>query len=71
MEEISESYEVHKLPQYAMKLADKFHSFYDACKVIDENNEELTIARLSLINAVRIVLAEVLELIGVGAPSKM
>ncbi|MDD5464373.1 MAG: arginine--tRNA ligase [Candidatus Moranbacteria bacterium] len=71
VEEIAESYEVHKLPQYAMKLADKFHSFYDACKVIDEDNKELTIARLSLINAVRIVLAETLDLIGVDAPSKM
>ncbi len=71
VEEIAESYEVHKLPQYAMKLADKFHSFYAACKVIDEDNAELTNARLFLINAVRIVLAETLELIGVSAPEKM
>ncbi|KKQ53471.1 MAG: Arginine-tRNA ligase [Parcubacteria group bacterium GW2011_GWD2_38_11] len=71
VEEISENYEVHKLPQYAMKLADKFHSFYDACRVIDEENAELTSARLSLINAVRIVLAETLDLIGVDAPEKM
>jgi len=71
IQEISQSYEAHKFPQYAMKLADKFHSFYDACKVIDENNKELTIARLSLINAVRIVLAETLDLIGVDAPEKM
>jgi arginyl-tRNA synthetase len=69
--EISESYEVHKLPQYAMKLADKFHSFYDACRVIDDLEPELTNARLNLINAVRIVLAETLDLIGVSAPDKM
>jgi len=71
VQEISQSYEVHKLPQYAMKLADKFHSFYDACRVIDEENAELTSARLSLINAVRIVLAETLRLIGVNAPEHM
>jgi arginyl-tRNA synthetase len=71
VEVIAENYEVHKLPQYAMKLADKFHSFYDACRVIDEENPELTNARLSLINAVRIVLAETLELIGVSAPKSM
>lgn len=71
VEEISESYAVHKLPQYAMKLADKFHSFYDACRVIDEEAPELTRARLSLINAVRIVLAETMDLIGVSAPEKM
>lgn len=71
VEEISQSYAVHKLPQYAMKLADKFHSFYDACRVIDEENLELTKARLFLSNAVRIVLAETLDLIGVSAPEKM
>ena len=71
VEEISRSYEVHKFPQYAMRLADKFHSFYDACKVIDPENENLTKARLNLINAVRIVLSETLDLIGVEAPQKM
>ena len=71
IEEISESYEVHKLPHYAIKLADKFHSFYDECRVIDEANPELSKARLLLVNAVRIVLAETLELIGVSAPKSM
>ena len=71
IEEISESYEVHKLPHYAIKLADKFHSFYDECRVIDDANPELTKARLLLINAVRITLAETLNLIGVSAPEKM
>lgn len=71
IEEISQSYEVHKFAHYAIRLADKFHSFYDACRVIDEENPELTKARLSLANAVRIVLAETLELIGVDAPEKM
>jgi len=69
--EISESYEVHKLPHYAIKLADKFHSFYAECRVIDEENPELSGARLNLVNAVRIVLAEALRLIGVASPNKM
>ena len=71
VEELAQSYEVHKLPYYAIKLADKFHSFYNACKVIDEENLDLTKARISLITAVRIVLAETLDLIGVSAPEKM
>lgn len=71
VEEITQSYAVHKLPQYAIKLADKFHSFYDACRVIDENNLELTKARLELVRATKIVLAETLNLIGVSAPEKM
>ena len=71
IEEISKSYEVHKLPYYAIKLADKFHSFYNDLTVLDEEKPELTAARLKLVNAVRIVLAETLRLIGVSAPSKM
>jgi len=71
VEELAQSYEVHKLPYYAIKLADKFHSFYNACKVLDSESPELTKARLSLINAVRIVLAETLQLIGVEAPERM
>jgi arginyl-tRNA synthetase len=69
--EIGETYEVHKLPYYAIKLADKFHSFYNACKVIDEENLELTKSRIRLITAVQIVLGETLNLIGVSAPEKM
>ena len=71
VEEIAHNYQVHKLPLYAMKLADKFHSFYGACKVLDEKNSELTRARLNLVNAVKIVLAEALELMGIDAPEKM
>ncbi len=70
-EEITENCEVHKLPHFAMRLADKFHSFYDACRVIDEKNPELSGARQGLANAVKIVLAETLRLIGVSAPEKM
>lgn len=71
IEDISQTYEVHKLPQYAIRLADRFHSFYNDCKVIDEENPEMTKARLFLVNAVRIVLAETLALIGVSAPESM
>jgi len=71
VEEISQNYEVHRLPHYAIKLADKFHSFYNACKVLDSENPELSKARLALVSAVKIVLAETLRLIGVNAPEKM
>lgn len=71
IEEISGSYEVHRLPYYALKLADKFHSFYDSCRVIDEEKPELTKARLKMVDSVRMVLAETLSLIGVDAPQKM
>jgi len=71
VEEIAQSHEVHRLPHYAIKLADKFHSFYNDYRVIDAENPELSEARLNLVNAVRIVLAETLRLIGVNAPEKM
>lgn len=71
VEEIADSHAVHKLPHYAISLADAFHSFYDACRVIDEENSELTKARLMLILAVKTVLGEALDLIGVDAPEKM
>ena len=71
VEDVARSYEVHKLPYYAIKIADKFHSFYNDCKVLDDENLKLTSARLNLINAVRIVLAETLRLMGVNSPNKM
>ena len=71
MEEISANYNVQKLPQYVIKIADKFHSFYNACQVIDDEKPELTTARLKLISAVKIVLSESLNIIGVEAPEKM
>lgn len=69
--EIAESYEVHKLPHYAIRIADKFHSFYNDCRVIDENDPASTAARLRLVAATKIVLAETMRLIGVCAPEKM
>ena len=71
IEEIAEDYAVHKLPHYAIKLADKFHSFYNDLKVINEDNLEISRSRLKLVNAVKIVLAETLRLIGVNAPERM
>ncbi len=62
---------VHQLPQYAVRLADRFHSFYADCKVIDETNAGLSGARLALIGATKAVLGETLRLMGVSAPEKM
>ncbi len=69
--ETAETYEVHKLPYYAIRLADKFHSFYNDLKVIDADSLELSVARLKLIEATKIVLRETLRLIGVSAPDRM
>ena len=62
---------VHALPQYVIRLADRLHSFYADCQVIDTENIKLSSARLALIQATQAVLGETLRLIGVSAPEKM
>mgnify|MGYP001852717839 CR=1 FL=1 len=61
----------HKIANYIQRLAQLFHSFYNECHVIDENNLELSEQRLALVEATRITLANALNLIGVSAPEKM
>jgi arginyl-tRNA synthetase len=69
--ETAEHYTVHHLPQYAIRLADRFHSFYDVCRVIDVDQRSLSEARLRLVKSVILVLGETLHLIGVAAPESM
>lgn len=61
----------HKIANYIQRLAQLFHSFYNECYVIDENNLELSGQRLALVEATRITMANALDLIGVSAPEKM
>ena len=60
----------HLLPFYAQELATVFHRFYRDCRVVSED-VELTRARLKLVRACQIVLANSLDLIGVSAPERM
>ncbi|HWQ60401.1 MAG TPA: arginine--tRNA ligase [Candidatus Fimivivens sp.] len=69
--EVAETGAVHRLPQYAIRLSDRLHSFYADCRVIDEADSPLSSARLALVSAVRTVLAETLRLVGVSSPEKM
>lgn len=59
------------IAEYANLLADRFNSFYNALPVIKAETPELSNARLALVNSVRIVLRNALNLIGVTAPEKM
>lgn len=61
----------HRIANYIQDLAAAFHSFYNAEKVLNQDNKELTEARLALITAVKTTLANELKLIGVSAPEKM
>jgi arginyl-tRNA synthetase len=62
--------EPHHLTYYAQDLATVFHSFYKQCRVISDD-EELTKARLKLVEAAKIVLAKTLHLMGMTAPESM
>ncbi|MEJ5252022.1 MAG: arginine--tRNA ligase [Chthonomonadetes bacterium] len=60
----------HRLTRYSMEVADAFHKFYDTCRVVSDDRS-LTQARLVLVDATRIVLKNVLGLLGVTAPERM
>jgi arginyl-tRNA synthetase len=61
----------HRVALYINDLASSFHSFYNAEKVLDEEQMDRTKARLALVKAVQITLRNALALIGVSAPEKM
>jgi arginyl-tRNA synthetase len=61
----------HKVTNFVFDLASSLHSFYNAEKVLDGDNPELTSARISLMKAVRVTIQNALRLIGVAAPEKM
>jgi arginyl-tRNA synthetase len=60
----------HDVAFYLRELAAQFHSYYNAERVLVDD-EELRNARLALCAAVRQTLANGLSLIGVSAPEKM
>ncbi len=67
----AEDYSVNRLTTYATELARTYHHFYDACRVIQPEEMELSMARLELCQATKKALAETLELLGISAPNKM
>ncbi len=70
IEECSKDFQVHRICEYTFELADKFHKFYESCKVISKD-DDLTQARLALLFATKIILKNSLNLMGISAPSKM
>lgn len=66
--------EPHRVARYLESLAGTYHRFYDACRVLplgDEPATDLTNARLWLVEATRVVIANGLRLLGVSAPERM
>jgi arginyl-tRNA synthetase len=66
--------EPHRVARYLEALAGTYHRFYDVCRVLPRGDEEVTDlhrARLWLVEATRVVLANGLALLGVTAPERM
>jgi arginyl-tRNA synthetase len=66
--------EPHRVARYLEDTAATFHRFYDDCRVLPMGDEEVTDvhrARLALVAATRVVLANGLRLLGVSAPERM
>jgi len=69
--EAAELLKPNLIADFANVLADKFNTFYNALPVIKARPQELSDARLALVDAVRIVLRNALNLVGIVAPEQM
>jgi len=66
----SNDYKPHHIAQYSISLAQAFNEFYHKCPVISEVRNQMK-ARLLLVDCVRQVLENGLNLLGIHAPEEM
>lgn len=67
----AETLEPSRLTRYVLDVAGLFHSFYNACKVKDAEDDGLRNARIVLVDSTRIVIKNVLDLLSISAPERM
>ncbi len=70
IESAAEARAPHRVTNYIQDLAAHFHKFYNAEKVLTEDDAK-TRAHIALVDAVRITLRNALHLVGVSAPEQM
>lgn len=61
----------HILAIYGRELADAFNQFYRFVSVLNAEEEDVRASRLALVDCARIVLANTLDTLGLGAPESM
>ncbi|MCQ2450670.1 MAG: arginine--tRNA ligase [Clostridia bacterium] len=66
----AKTYDPARITHYVFELATKFHKFYAACRVKDEN-EALMFARIMLCKDTATVIKNVLDMLKITAPEKM
>ncbi|MFJ4920208.1 arginine--tRNA ligase [Streptomyces sp. NPDC088725] len=70
--EVASAYEPHRLAGYLYQLASHFSSFYDQCKVLDENNSQAVVEnRLFFCEITARTLKQGLSLLGIRAPESL
>jgi arginyl-tRNA synthetase len=69
--EAAEYLKPNMIADYANALADKFNTFYNAYPVLKADSPQLSDTRIALTDAIRTVMHNALNLIGVVAPEKM
>lgn len=71
VEDAAKSLEPHKLIVFMNSVAESFHKFYHNNRVLDYENQKLSVARLFVCNAVKRILKNGFEIIGINAPERM
>jgi arginyl-tRNA synthetase len=64
------SHEPHRITFYLQELTGLFHPYYNKYRVVTDD-AELSRARLALCEAIRIVIRDGLEILGLGSPERM
>jgi len=60
----------YRITVYSQEIASVFHSFYNKCRVLTDD-EDLTTARLLLVMAAQQVIKNALSILGISAPDRM
>ena len=60
---------IHMIPAYGHELASAFNQYYAAVPILNSNDKRN--ARLTLVECAKVVLADVLDCLGMGAPEEM
>lgn len=71
IQSIARDYGVHRLTTFAIELSRMYHHFYDACRVVQPDQPELSAARILLCEVIQNTLRSALNLLGISAPEKM
>ena len=65
-----ENLEPQTVANYLQEISARFHKFYSHCRVITDD-DQLTISRIAIIHASRIILANGFKVLGISAPERM